>query len=162
MVRFRRQLDCVLVKPAGPDCNLACCYCFYLRKHELFADGPVHRMAPDMLDRLVRQVMQQAGPQVVFAWQGGEPTLMGVEFFERATVLQRRLGRPGQTVGNGLQTNGLLIDDRWCQLLRDARFLVGLSLDGPAYIHDRYRVTAGGQPTFERVEAAARRMLDAG
>lgn len=162
MAKFARQLDCVLIKPAGPDCNMACRYCFYLPKHRLFSDTPVHRMSNDILERTVQQLMQHGGPNVVFAWQGGEPTLMGVEFFERAVELQRRLGCSGQTVGNGLQTNGLLVDDRWCRFLHEARFLVGLSIDGPEPVHDHYRVRRGGQPTWEQVVSAARCMLKAG
>ena len=156
-----RLLNCALIKPAGPDCNMACRYCFYLPKHELFPETSTHRMSDEVLEALVRQVMQGGGSNVVFAWQGGEPTLMGVEFFLRAVAFQREYGRPGQTVGNGLQTNGLLIDERWCDLLRDSQFLVGLSLDGPQHVHDHHRVLAGGQPSWERVVAAARRMLAA-
>ena len=141
---------------------MACRYCFYLPKQELFSETRTHRMSDAVLEALVQQAMQEAGPNVAFAWQGGEPTLMGAEFFERAVALQRTYGRSGQTVGNALQTNGLLIDDRWHTLLRESRFLVGLSLDGPQYVHDHYRVLAGGQPTWQRVADSARRMLAAG
>jgi uncharacterized protein len=115
-----------------------------------------------VLEATVRQVLHAGAAEVSFGWQGGEPTLMGVPFFERAVELQRRYGRPGQTVGNGLQTNGLLIDERWCRLLRASRFLVGLSLDGPQHVHDHYRLARGGQLTWQRVTEAARRLLDAG
>jgi uncharacterized protein len=158
----RKPLTSVLVKPAGPDCNMACGYCFYLAKSTRFSHTPMHRMDADVLDALVRQVMTQGGTSVTFAWQGGEPTLMGVEFFRQAVELQRRYGQAGQTVGNGLQTNGLLIDSAWCRFLRDARFLVGLSLDGPQHVHDRYRVLRGGQPTWARVTGALGQLLDAG
>ena len=157
-----KQLDSVLVKPAGPDCNMACRYCFYLEKGDLFSEAPVHRMSETVLEETVRQVMTQAGRNVSFAWQGGEPTLMGPGFFKKAVDFERKYGRDGQVVGNGLQTNGLLIDQEWCEFLREARFLVGLSLDGPEHVHDHYRLTRGGKPTWSRVMQARQRMLDSG
>jgi uncharacterized protein len=162
MSRRLKQLESVLIKPAGPDCNMACAYCFYLEKHGLFRGTPMHRMSPQVLEETVRQVMQGGEKNVVFAWQGGEPTLMGVDFFRRAVELQKAHGHDGQAVGNALQTNGLLIDEAWCRLLRDAHFLIGLSLDGPAHVHDRYRTTRGGQPTWKRVTEALGRMLEHG
>jgi len=161
MAGLSRQLECVLVKPAGPDCNLACDYCFYLPKGHLFPESAEHRMRPTVLEETIRQVMQDGAPQVVFSWQGGEPTLMGVEFFERVIELEKRYGQDGQVVGNGLQTNGMLIDDRWASLLREGRFLVGLSLDGPEHVHDHFRKARGGQPTWNRVVSAARRLAEA-
>lgn len=157
-----RQLDSVLIKPAGPDCNMACRYCFYLDKARLFKEQRVHRMSAAVLEATVSQVMSQGGATVSLGWQGGEPTLMGVGFFEQAVELEKRHGRDGQAVGNALQTNGLLIDHDWCRLLRAARFLVGLSLDGPAHVHDHYRVTGGGAPTWQHVVEVAKRMLDGG
>jgi uncharacterized protein len=162
MPQHTKQLDSVLVKPAGPDCNMACRYCFYLEKERFFPETPVHRMSTPVLEALVRQVMTQGGQSVSFGWQGGEPTLMGVDFFKQAIEFEKKYGRDGQVVGNGLQTNGLLIDDDWCRLLRESKFLVGLSLDGPEHVHDHYRRTRGGQPTWQRVVDAARRMLDSG
>jgi uncharacterized protein len=162
MPRHAKRLNSLLIKPAGPDCNLGCTYCFYLEKHALFPGASKHRMNPEVLEETVRQVMRQGGGELAFAWQGGEPTLMGVDFFRQAVELQKKHGRRGQTVGNGLQTNGVLIDEAWCRFLRDARFLVGLSLDGPAHVHDRYRRYRGGQPTWTRVTEALKRMLDHG
>ncbi len=162
MPNFRKPLNSVLVKVAGPDCNMACRYCFYLEKAEMFPSAGPRRMSRTVLEALIRQVMADGGAQVAFGWQGGEPTLMGAAFFEEVVRLEKRWGRAGQTVGNGLQTNGLRIDDAWCRVLREGRFLVGLSLDGPAHVHDHYRVTAGGQGTWERVDRARRRLLDAG
>ncbi|MFH1748640.1 MAG: anaerobic sulfatase maturase [Planctomycetota bacterium] len=156
-----KQLESVLIKPAGPDCNLACTYCFYLEKEKLFPRQRVHRMSAEVLETLVRQVMS-AGRQVTFAWQGGEPTLMGLDFYRQAVELQEQYGCPGQVVGNGLQTNGLLINDDWARFLHEARFLVGLSIDGPEHVHDRYRVTGGGQPTWQRVYVALKRLLTNG
>jgi uncharacterized protein len=162
MPKHTKQLDSVLVKPAGPDCNMACRYCFYLEKERLFPEEEVHRMSKAVLEATIRQVMTRGGANVSFGWQGGEPTLMGTDFFERAVELEKKYGCSGQTVGNGLQTNGLLIDRQWCRLLREARFLVGLSLDGPAHVHDHYRLSRGGQPTWQRVTEALKRMLDSG
>ncbi len=162
MRAFRKPLNSVLVKPAGPDCNMACRYCFYLDKAAMFPAAGARRMDGAVLEALVRQVMTDGEPVVSFGWQGGEPTLMGVEFFERVIELEKRWGRAGQTVANGLQTNGLRIDDAWCRVLRSASFLVGLSIDGPRHIHDHYRIAAGGQGTWQRVVETSRRLLDAG
>jgi uncharacterized protein len=162
MRKHYKPLNSVLVKPAGPDCNLACRYCFYLDRARLFPDAGPHRMDQTVLDATVQQVLAAGSPQVSFGWQGGEPTLMGVPFFERAIELEKRYGSDRQTIGNGLQTNGLLIDGAWCRFLRDSQFLVGLSLDGPRHVHDRYRLARGGQPTWARAADAARRMLDGG
>ena len=160
MAIVRRHLDAVLVKPAGPDCNMACAYCFYLGKTGLFPAG-THRMTDDVLDELVRQVMSQPVPDLSFAWQGGEPTLMGLPFFRKAVDHQIRYGR-GKTVGNGLQTNGLLLDGDWAAFLAERAFLVGLSLDGPGHVHDRYRTLRGGRSTWSAVADKALMLLDAG
>lgn len=159
MARNFKPLQSVLIKPAGPDCNLNCTYCFYLKKSELFSETPRHRMSNEIQEELIRQVMQQGGQSVSFAWQGGEPTLMGIEFFERAINLEKKYGK-GQTVGNGLQTNGILLDKEWARFLRKYDWLVGLSLDGPSHIHNRYRIDQGGRGTHSRVEDNARMLLD--
>ncbi|NOQ42814.1 MAG: anaerobic sulfatase maturase [Desulfuromusa sp.] len=156
-----KTIQDVLVKPAGPDCNMACSYCFYLKKQSLFHESSVHRMSDAVLEALVRQVMSQAGEQVVFGWQGGEPTLMGLNFFKRVVGLQQQSGR-GQSVGNGLQTNGLLLDDRWAQFLSEYSFLVGLSLDGPQHVHDRYRKNCDGCGTWSTVVEKAKLLQDVG
>ncbi len=155
----KKPLSSVLIKPAGPDCNLSCDYCFYLQKSELFEQS-VHRMSDDILKETVRQIMQSGADQVSFGWQGGEPTLMGLDFFERVIQYQQRFGRPQQVVGNGLQTNGIVIDTEWADFLQQNQFLVGLSLDGPAHIHDRYRKTKSGKSTWERVVKARDIMLE--
>ena len=118
-------------------------------------------MPEEVLDALVRQVMGGGASSVSFGWQGGEPTLMGLEFFERVTALQERYGMAGQSVANGLQTNGLLIDGAWARFLARYRFLVGLSVDGPDEVHDRFRSRADGRGTAARVRDAAKRLLDA-
>ena len=141
----------VMAKPSGAICNLDCEYCFYLDKASLFARGAGFRMSDEVLTACVQQqIAAQRGPEVLFAWQGGEPTLMGVDFFERAVALQRRHAA-GRTVQNAFQTNGILLDDAWGEFLQREDFLVGLSLDGPQPLHDLYRVDKSGQPTFERV-----------
>ena len=157
-----KPLQSVLVKPTGADCNLDCVYCFYLEKAALYPETKVHRMSVDVLEEMVRQIMSDGGQQVSFGWQGGEPTMMGVDFFRKAVEFQQKYGRRGQVVGNGLQTNGLLINKEWCDFLKEYQFLVGLSLDGPAHIHDKYRFTKGGRPSWEKVSESARLMLDSG
>jgi uncharacterized protein len=161
MIPKTKPLNSVLIKPAGPDCNMACTYCFYLEKTELFPETKKHRMSESVLEETIRQVLTFGGAQVSFGWQGGEPTLMGLPFFERAVELQQRYGR-GQTVGNGLQTNGILINREWADFLSRYQFLVGLSLDGPEHIHNRYRRLRGGQDSYEKVTASANLMLEAG
>ncbi|MFH1022855.1 MAG: anaerobic sulfatase maturase [Planctomycetota bacterium] len=145
----------VLAKPAGPSCNLACRYCFYLEKEALFPAGGPRRMPDDLLERFVREyIATQDVPAVNFAWQGGEPTLLGVDFFRRAVAFQKKHNPAGKTIGNAFQTNGILLDDEWCGFLRENNFLVGLSLDGPRDLHDQFRRDRGGHPTFDRVMAA--------
>lgn len=146
----------VLAKPAGPSCNLACRYCFYLEKERLYPGVSDWRMPPQVLEAFIQQYIEsQDSPTVNFAWQGGEPTLLGVEFFEQVVELQRRFAN-GKRIENGFQTNGLLLDDRWGDFLSRERFLVGLSIDGPAPLHDRFRVDRGGHPTHARVLEALR------
>lgn len=156
-----KPLTSILVKPAGPDCNLACRYCFYLEKAGLFSETAAHRMSFEVLEEMIRQVMQQAGQQVSFGWQGGEPTLMGLDFFKKAVEYQKKFGR-GQTVGNGLQTNGILLNSEWAQFLKSYQFLVGLSLDGPEHIHNRYRVFKSGRGSWSTVVDRAKMLLDNG
>jgi uncharacterized protein len=141
----------VMAKPSGAICNLNCKYCFYLEKESLFDSAATFRMSDAVLEAYIRQqAEEQRGNEVVFAWQGGEPTLMGVDFFRKAVDLQRRYAN-GRTVQNAFQTNGVLLDDAWCEFLKAENFLVGISLDGPQPLHDRYRVDKGGKPTFDRV-----------
>lgn len=140
---------------------MACGYCFYREKDALFPAAALHRMSDEVLEETIRQMLAQTVPSVSFGWQGGEPTLMGLPFFERALRLQMKHGR-GQSVGNGLQTNGLLLDRRWADFLRDYQFLVGLSLDGPEHIHDQARRRVGGQPTWAEVVDRTKMLLDSG
>ena len=143
----------VMLKPRGAICNLDCLYCYYLAKERLYP-GSRFRMADELLEVYTRQYIEaQRVPEVTFAWQGGEPTLMGLDFFRRAVELQEKYRRPGMKVYNTLQTNGVALDDAWCEFFREHGFLIGISLDGPQPLHDAYRVDKGGRPTFERVMA---------
>ena len=141
----------VMVKPRGAICNLACRYCFYLPKETLYPESRF-RMSDELLEEYTRQYIEaQRIPEATFAWQGGEPTLMGVDFFRRAVECQEKYRKPGMTIQNTLQTNGVLLDDEWCEFLHQHDFLVGLSIDGPRELHDVYRVDKKGQPTFDGV-----------
>ncbi len=148
----------VMLKPRGAICNLNCRYCYFLSKVRLYP-GSQFRMSDELLQEYTRQYMAaQRVPEVTFAWQGGEPTLMGLDFFRRAVAAQHQYRKAGMRVMNALQTNGTLLDDEWCSFLHANDFLVGLSLDGPRALHDAYRVDRGGRSTFDRVMAAARLM----
>jgi uncharacterized protein len=142
----------VMAKPHGPICNLDCTYCYYLEKENLYsAQGREFRMSEEVLEGFIRQYIDaHPTPTVSFAWQGGEPTLLGVDYFRRVIALQQKHAR-GKTIENALQTNGTLLDDTWGEFLAQNRFLVGLSIDGPEELHDAYRVDKGGQPTWSRV-----------
>jgi uncharacterized protein len=141
----------VLVKPASADCNLACPYCFYSPKSKLYPETKRHVMNDAVLEAMIKQLMPLAGATASFGWQGGEPTLMGLDFFKKAVELQAKYGQPGQVVSNCLQTNALLLDERWAEFLAPYKFLLGVSLDGPKEIHDYYRVNAAGVGSFDRV-----------
>ncbi|WP_346297102.1 anaerobic sulfatase maturase [Rhodopseudomonas sp. P1] len=152
-----------MAKPAGSSCNLDCRYCFYLSKQTLPRGPGTGRMTDRTLELFVRQYIEaNTGPEVVFSWQGGEPTLLGLEFFQKVVELQRRYAKPGQRIENDLQTNGILLDAGWAEFLKEHRFLVGLSIDGPRELHDCYRVNKGGAPTFDKVMAAATVLRKAG
>ncbi len=138
----------IFAKPVGALCNLDCKYCYYLDKADLYPDTRSPRMSDEVLeDYIVQHLAASSGPEVSFSWHGGEPTLLGVDFYRKAIALQRKHAPPGWTLRNGMQTNGVLIDDEWGRFLAAERFHVGLSLDGPAELHDPYRVNKGGQPT---------------
>jgi uncharacterized protein len=145
-----------MVKPCGSSCNLGCKYCYYLSK-ETLSNGPGEgRMSDEILERFIHQYIEGVtGNEVVFSWQGGEPTMLGLNFFKRVVELERRYAKPGQTILNDLQTNGTLINESWCEFLKDNHWLVGLSIDGPRELHDAYRVYKDGKPTFDKVINAA-------
>lgn len=141
----------LLIKPASADCNLRCAYCFYRDRAALYPETSVHRMSGAVLERLIGSFMATDQPAHVFGWQGGEPSLMGSDFFRQVTTLQQRYGRPGAQVSNGFQTNATLITDDLAQLMAQHKFLVGVSLDGPPELHNRYRFDAAGQPSHAQV-----------
>ena len=142
----------VMTKPIGPICNLDCKYCYYLEKEALYPPRHIFRMSDEVLESYVSQyIAAQPGSEIEFAWQGGEPTLMGVDFFKRVVELQQQYCPEGKKVNNSLQTNGTVLDAEWCEFLRENDVLVGVSVDGPRELHDRYRVDKGGEPTFDDV-----------
>jgi uncharacterized protein len=141
----------LLVKPASADCNLTCDYCFYLDRKELYPETQRHRMNEEVLERMIETYMKTDQPNYSFGWQGGEPTLMGADFFRKVTKLQERHGKAGSIVSNGLQTNATLITEELARHLAKYRFLVGVSLDGPTEIHDTFRTTRGGSGSHSTV-----------
>jgi uncharacterized protein len=148
----------VLAKPTGAICNLDCKYCFFLSKETLYP-GSKFRMSEDTLETYIRQVIEsQRSSPITIAWQGGEPTLMGLDFFRRASALAQEYLPRGASLEHTIQTNGVLLDEEWCEFLRENSFLVGLSMDGPQPMHDAYRVDKAGAPTFPQVLRAARLM----
>ena len=148
----------VMTKPIGPLCNLDCKYCFYLEKEKLFPSNENFRMSDEVLESYVRQyIAAQNVPEIHFAWQGGEPTLLGVGFFRKVVEFQKKYAG-GKTINNAIQTNGTLLDDEWCEFLAEHRFLVGVSVDGPPKLHDAYRVDKKGDATYEKVILGIRRL----
>jgi uncharacterized protein len=141
----------ILAKPAGATCNLDCTYCFFLSKEMLYP-GSRFRMADELLEKYIQQLIESHRvPEVTIAWQGGEPTLMGLDFFKRSIEYQNKHKKPGMRILNTIQTNGVLLDDEWAAFFKENEFLVGISIDGPREMHDAYRVDKGGEPTFDRV-----------
>jgi uncharacterized protein len=146
-----------MIKPMGSTCNLNCTYCYYLHKEELFKQPAAPQMSDEILEQHIRQYIEaQTGDEVVFSWQGGEPTLLGLDFFRKVVALGAQHKKSFQRIENDLQTNGTLINEEWAVFLKQHNFLVGLSCDGPKRLHDHYRVTKGGDPTHDKVMAAAR------
>jgi uncharacterized protein len=145
-----------MAKPAGPACNMRCGYCYYLRTATLFSPGP-WRMSEELLRSYIVQRLQVSpGPATHFEWHGGEPTLLGLDYFRTIVRIQKECGPPGRTITNGIQTNGLLLDEGWARFLRQEGFSVGLSIDGPEDLHDAFRVTSGGGATHARAADAFR------
>lgn len=141
----------LLAKPSGSTCNINCTYCFFLSKEALYPNEK-SRMSEYTLDEYIRQLLEShRTPEVTIAWQGGEPTLMRLEFFKKSVEIADRYKRPGQTLLHTFQTNGILLDDEWCAFFKENNFLVGLSVDGPRDIHDAYRLDRGAKGTFDRV-----------
>lgn len=141
----------VLLKPRGAICNLDCKYCFFLSKEKMFP-GSKFRMSDELLEQYVKaHIEAHTAPEVTFAWQGGEPTLMGLDFYKKAVEFQKKYQKPGTQVFNTMQTNATTFNDDWCRFFADENFLLGISLDGPQHLHDVYRVDKGGSPTFHKV-----------
>jgi len=148
----------LLAKPSGSTCNIDCTYCFFLSKDALYPNEK-HRMSAATLEAYIRQLLEShTSPQVTVAWQGGEPTLMKLEFFRRSVELVEKYRRPDQVIQHTFQTNGILLDDEWCAFFKEHNFLVGLSVDGPREIHDTYRVDRRKRGTFDRVMAGWRQL----
>jgi serine-type anaerobic sulfatase-maturating enzyme len=146
----------VMAKPTGSACNLDCAYCFFLKKESLYP-GSDFRMSDEVHESYIRQLLQaHQVPQVTVAWQGGEPTLMGLDFYKRSVEFQKRYAKPRTRVENTFQTNGILLNDEWCRFFHENNFLVGLSIDGPQALHDFYRKDKGGRGTFDGVMRAFR------
>ena len=143
----------LLIKPSGSDCNLDCKYCFYKNRAPELGRGR-QRMSNEVLEKLVRDYMKLRFPVASFSWQGGEPTLMGLDFYERAVRLQGKYSSGSRQVSNALQTNAILLDEKWCRFLHDNKFLVGVSIDGPKEFHDYYRLDHSGSGTFDKVSRA--------
>ncbi len=156
---FRGRPFHVMVKPIGPACNLDCRYCFYLEKARLFAGEHSPRISDAALESFVQQYIAALpdAPEINFAWQGGEPTLMGLDFFRKVVALQKQHSG-GKKITNAFQTNATLLDDEWCAFLAANQFLTGVSLDGPRELHDAYRLDKQGRSTFETVIAAVERL----
>jgi uncharacterized protein len=141
----------VMAKPIGPICNLNCTYCYYLEKEKLYQGKGSYRMSDEVLEEYIRQFIEhQEVPTVTFTWQGGEPTLLGLDFFEKAVELQKKY-KGGKKVENSFQTNGTRLTEDWVRFFRKNNFLVGISIDGPEQIHDKYRKTKSGKPTHQEV-----------
>jgi uncharacterized protein len=147
----------IMVKPTGSLCNLECSYCYYLSKQELLGRQEQWCISDDVLESFIRQYFEgQNYKEVVFSWQGGEPTLLGIDFFRRVVEIEKKYCPPHVRCENDLQTNGTLVDDAWCEFLHKENFLVGLSIDGPKHLHDTYRRDKSGQGSFNRVLRAAK------
>lgn len=141
----------VMAKPASSNCNISCRYCYYLDKARLYPSGQPRQMSEQLLEEFTHQYIEaQTQPEVLFTWHGGEPLLRPISFYQKALELQRRYAH-GRPVDNCLQTNGTLLTDEWCRFFHDNNFLIGISIDGPQTLHDTYRHTRGGQPTWHSV-----------
>jgi len=150
MVKASREFQ-VFAKPGGSLCNLDCHYCYYLEKEHLYPEGESFRMPDDILEKyIIQHIDASPGSVINFSWHGGEPTLLGLDYFRKIVELQHKHQPPHRRITNGIQTNGTLLDEDWCHFLAAEDFSVGVSLDGPQEMHDRYRVTKGQKPTHKQ------------
>jgi len=142
----------VFAKPTGPTCNLGCAYCYYLDKTKLFGEDKVYHMPEEILENYIRQHIKACTePVITFSWHGGEPMRAGLNFYRKAVELQRKYNQSGRKIINGMQTNGTLVNKDWCIFLAEEQFVIGISIDGPEELHDRFRLTKDGNPTFKQV-----------
>lgn len=149
----------VMVKPVGSRCNLRCSYCYYLDTEQRLGLAPAARMDDETLECLIRQYIEDCpGTTVSFVWHGGEPALAGLNFYKKAVALQKRYKRPDMDIWNNLQTNGVLLDGEWCDFLAEEKFDVGVSVDGAAWIHDRFRKDGAGKGSYRQAVAAVERL----
>lgn len=141
----------VMLKPAGAHCNLACKYCYYLEKNNLYDKSHRHIMSDEMLEQFTREYIEaQTMPQVLFTWHGGEPLMRSIDFYKKALALQKKYAR-GRRIDNIIQTNGTMLTDEWCEFFAQNNWLVGISIDGPQEYHDHYRLTTTGNPSWQKV-----------
>jgi uncharacterized protein len=146
----------VMAKPIGAACNLDCKYCYYLSKQDLLKYNGEKKLTDILLETFIKQyISAHNSKEIIFTWQGGEPTLLGLDYFKKIVNLQNKYCPKGVTIHNDLQTNGLLLNAQWCSFLKDNNFFVGLSIDGPIYIHDHYRYTKSKKGSFNKVFEAA-------
>jgi len=150
LTRASREFQ-IFAKPAGPICNLDCHYCYYLKKEQLYPGGESFCMPDDVLEQYIVQHIDACPESLIrFSWHGGEPTVLGLDYFRKIVTLQRKHKPPNRLIANGMQTNGILLDDEWCRFLGAEGFAVGLSLDGPQEMHDQYRLTKDQEPTHKK------------
>lgn len=141
----------VMLKPAGAHCNLACKYCYYLEKNNLYDKSHRHIMSDELLEQFTREYIEaQTMPQVLFTWHGGEPLMRSIDFYKKALALQKKYAR-GRRIDNVIQTNGTMLTDEWCEFFAQNNWLVGISIDGPQEYHDHYRLTSTGNPSWQKV-----------
>ncbi len=140
-----------MVKPTGPVCNLNCTYCYYLEKRDLYAEVKDFRLKEEVLEDFIRQYIEALQiPVITFVWQGGEPTLLGLDYFKKIIEIQKRYSN-GKTIENSFQTNGTRLNDEWCRFFAENKILVGISIDGEEHNHNHFRKTRGGKTTFRQV-----------
>jgi uncharacterized protein len=142
----------IFIKPVGAICNLGCTYCYYLNKIDFYQGDGSFRMSDDILEKYIKQHIETSYDEpVFFSWHGGEPLLAGIDFYRKAVALQKKYLPPGRSAINGIQTNGTLIDDEWCRFFKTEKFILGISIDGPEYYHNKHRLTTTGEPTLSWV-----------
>ena len=161
-IQDSRKPFVVMAKPVGSRCNMRCAYCYYLEKGKFSAHAKQSRMSFSLLEKLIRQTIEASDGTVSFTWHGGEPTLAGLDFYQKVVELEKKYLPRGWEVWNNIQTNGLLLNDEWCRFLRENRFDVGVSIDGAQWVHDKNRRDRGGNETYQRTVRAVRKLQSVG